>query len=208
LGLCTLGTYHPCSSAGTREPVHIVLNDKKCRMHDTFPLESWISLLSFSTRFICDKIRARSIREIESVQSRVEPVERIVLAVRHNVSQWLSRAYQELCQRQESLSEEEGEKLGLSTVIKLMKAREMLLLSGPDTRDPRFFASRMAQARPPGMSSSSGFFNPSLEPPVRPTSAGELWGQASTWSAGLERFDPHRVEAVVREVFFSESSPR
>lgn len=90
-------------------------------MHDEHAstLESWVSLLSFSTRFICDKARARSIRELEAIQSLVDPVERIVLAVRYNIPQWLSAAYQELCQRQDSLSEGEGERLGLSTAIKL-----------------------------------------------------------------------------------------
>ena len=175
-------------------------------MHDehTFTLESWVSLLAFSTRFICDKIRARSIRELEAIQVQVDPIERIVLAVRHNIPQWLSVAYQELCQRQDSLSEEEGEKLGLSTVIKLMRARE-ILLSGSDMRDPRFI-SRMS--RTPGMSSTSAYLARMqlLETgPVRPGwSADDVFGPLQ---AGVElRFDPQRVADVVREVFLLEGS--
>ena len=178
-------------------------------MHDenTFTLESWISLLSFSTRFICDKIRARAIREIEAIQSRVEPVERIVLAVRHNVPQWLTGAYQELCQRQDSLSEAEGEKLGLSTVIKLMRARE-ILLSGSDVRDPRFYSNRIS--RTAGMSSSSTFMARSMQlldaEPVRPHLGPDFWGAIHTPSVEL-RFDPQRVADVVREVFALEGPP-
>jgi len=170
-------------------------------MHDehTFTLESWVSLLSFSTRFICDKIRARSIRELEAIQSRVDPIERIVLAVRHNIPQWLSGAYQELCQRQDSLSEEEGERLGLSTVIKLMRARE-ILLSGSDIRDPRF-TSRMS--RTPGMSSTSAYLARMqlLDAPVRPGwSSDDVFGPPQ--HTGVEpRFDFQRVADVVREVF-------
>ena len=182
-------------------------------MHDeyAFTLESWVSLLSFSTRFICDKIRARSIRELEAIQSRVDPIERIVLAVRHNIPQWLSGAYQELCQRHDSLSEEEGERLGLPTVIKLMKARE-ILLSGSDIRDPRStFTSRMN--RTPRMSSTSahsGLAGMQLprhlmdSGPVQPLwSSDDVFG---TLHPGAERFDPQRVADVVREVFLLEGS--
>jgi len=178
-------------------------------MHDehTFALESWVSLLSFSTRFICDKIRARSIRELEAIQSRVDPIERIVLAVRHNIPQWLSGAYQELCQRQDSLSEEEGERLGLSTVIKLMRAREMLL-SGSDIRDPRF-TSRMT--RTPGMSSTSAYLHRMhlLDAPVRPGwSSDDVFSPLPHTGAMDSRFDPQRVIDVVREVFSSEGPPK
>ena len=176
-------------------------------MHDehAFTLESWVSLLAFSTRFICDKIRARSIRELEAIQSRVDPIERIVLAVRHNIPQWLSGAYQELCQRQDPLSEEEGERLGLSTVIKLMRARETLL-SQPDVRDPRSM-SRMS--RTPGMSSTSAYLARMQlldSAPVRPG-----WAPDDAFSplhTGVElRFDPQRVADVVREVFLLDASP-
>jgi len=181
-------------------------------MHDeyTFTLESWVSLLSFSTRFICDKIRARSIRELEAIQSRVDPIERIVLAVRHNIPQWLSGAYQELCQRHDSLSEQEGERLGLAAVIKLMKARE-ILLSGSDLRDPRStFTSRMN--RTPRMSSTSahsglvGIHQHLMDSgPVQPLwSSDDVFG---TLHRGVERFDPQRVADVVREVFLLEGSP-
>lgn len=173
-------------------------------MHDenTFSLESWIALLSFSTRFICDKIRARSVREIESFQSQLDPVERVVLAVRHNVPRWLNGAYQELCQRTNTLSEEEGEKLGLSTVIKLMKARETLL-SESDIRGPRFAGSGLP--RPHGMSSTH-FSRLTDITPVRPgLFLDEGFGMTS--HPGHEiRFDPQRVANVVREVFGLEAS--
>jgi hypothetical protein len=177
-------------------------------MHDenAFTMESWIALLSFSTRFICDKIRARAIREIESIQARVDPIERIVLAVRHNVPQWLSGAYQELCQRQDSLTEAEGEKLGLSTVIKLMRARE-ILLSCSDVRDPRFISNRLSRA--PGMSSSSSYMARMQlldAEPVRPHISSDFWGTLHTPSVEL-RFDPQRVADVVREVFTLEGAP-
>lgn len=175
-------------------------------MHDenAIGLESWIALLSFSTRFICDKIRARSIREIEAIQSRVDPIRRVVLAVRHNVPKWLSGAYQELCQRQESLSEQEGEKLGLPTVIRLMRAREMLL-SGTDPR----LISRLGRTPVMSSTSTSAYltrFQLLDNDPVRPPLVSDFWGNVH--APGPEhRFDPQRVADVVREVFALEGSP-
>ena len=175
-------------------------------MHDEyiFTLEYWDSLLAFSTRFICDKIRARSIRELEAIQSRVDPIERIVLAFRHNIPQWLSAVYPEFCRRQDSLSEEEGERPWLSIVVKLVGARETLL-SGSDMRDPRFMP-RMS--RTPGMSSTSAHLTRVrlLETtPVRPGwSSDDVFTPLHT---GVElRFDPQRVTDV-RAVFSLKDPP-
>ena len=66
-----------------------------------------------------------------------DPIEPIVPATRHNIPQRPTGDCQELCQGQKSLSEEEGERLALPTVIKLMKARDVLL-PWSNTRNPRF----------------------------------------------------------------------
>jgi len=153
-------------------------------MHDDheFSLENWISLLSFATRFICDQIRGRAIREIEKGHSKPDPVERVVLAVKHNIPQWLVSAYQELCQRQNPLTEEEGEKLGLPTVIKLMKAREMLMAPIDRMRFPL-----------PGMSSSSQHL---LNNPGRRS------GFFTDVSLDEQmRFEPPKVLQIVKQVF-------
>lgn len=114
--------------------------------------ESWTSLLSFSTHFACDKLRERSIRELEAIQPRLDPVERIVLAVRHNIPHWRSGAYQELCQRRDPLLEVEGERLGVSMVVKLMRAREIRLSAGLATvtaADPGLTQQRSEILYPP-----------------------------------------------------------
>lgn len=161
-------------------------------MHDDHRLlpENWISLLSFATRFLCDKIRKRAIREIEEGHSKLDPVERVVLAVTHNIPQWLVPAYQELCQRQETLTEEEGEKLGLSTVIKLMRARETLM-NQPDAGRMRF-----SQAGLGGMSSSSlsAIANPARRSNLYEFEFDDVRSQSL-------RFDPTRVLQVVKQVF-------
>lgn len=164
-------------------------------MHDDHQqsLENWISLLSFATRFICEKIRRRAIREIEDGHSKLDPVERVVLAVRHAIPQWLVPAYQELCQRQDSLTYIEGEKLGLSTVIKLMKARETLM-STPDSGRMKFAQSGMSY------SSSQQLAN-SLATPARRAGTGYLDYDYDDVRAQPLRFDPTRVTQVVKMVF-------
>lgn len=115
----------------------------------------------------------------------MNPTYRIALAVRHDVPQWLSGAYQELCQRSDPLQEVEGKILGLPTVIKLMRARE-ILLSELSARNPY----RMIRAlRTPSNSFYSGGNQPDTRQPL------------PRFDSVEPRFDPQRVAEVVEEVF-------
>lgn len=71
-----------------------------------------------------EKVRTRAIREIETFA--LDPVDKIILAVNHDVPAWLKPAYVELCQREDPIQEEEAVKLGLSTAMKLARAREYI----------------------------------------------------------------------------------
>ena len=87
----------------------------------------WASLLAISTRFAFDKIRARAISVLSPSSytfSLLDPVDAVVLALKHDVPQWLETAYVLLCMRDEPLDEAEGEKLGVVTTIRIAKARE------------------------------------------------------------------------------------
>jgi len=70
-----------------------------------------------------EKIRQRAITELENF-GVPDPVEKIILAVKHSVPAWLEPAYVELCQRGEPIRSEEAERLGLSIAMKLARARE------------------------------------------------------------------------------------
>jgi len=83
----------------------------------------WSHLLSISTRFKMEKIRQRAITELENF-GVPDPVEKIILAVKHSVPAWLEPAHVELCQRGEPIRSEEAERLGLSIAMKLARARE------------------------------------------------------------------------------------
>jgi len=93
-------------------------------------LDQWISLLSISTRFQLDRIRRRSISEIESHNPQPGAVDKVVLAIRHSVEHWLIPAYCDICERTEPLTDQEAEKLGAVTTARLARARELLRKSG------------------------------------------------------------------------------
>jgi hypothetical protein len=96
-------------------------------MHDDFKLSlrDWIFILSVSSRYDMDKIRQRAIQEIISYRyPRIDPIEKIVLAEKHNIPDWLAPAYASLCQRANPLEEWEAERLGVGVTVKLARARE------------------------------------------------------------------------------------
>ena len=76
-----------------------------------------------------EKVRNRAVKELEGMG--LDPVDRIVLAVGHDVPAWLEPAYVELCTRENPLLEAEAQRLGLSTTLKLMCAREKIRANTP-----------------------------------------------------------------------------
>jgi len=84
----------------------------------------WIDLLAISSRYDFEKIRKRAIKELENAQPATDPVTKVMLALKHDIPEWLQPAYVLLCERPDPLDEAEAEKLGISTTVKVAKARE------------------------------------------------------------------------------------
>ena len=97
---------------------------------ETRPLDQWVSLLSISARFQLDRIRRRSISEIDGHHTQLNTVDRVVLAIKNSVDPWLIPAYCDICERTEPLTDQEAEKLGAVTTARLARARELLRKSG------------------------------------------------------------------------------
>lgn len=87
-------------------------------------LDDWIALLSISTRYIFDRIRDMSIQEIST--KGLDPIRKVTLAEKYNIPLWLSPAFVDLCKRPEPLTLREAEQLGMKTVVRLAKAREIV----------------------------------------------------------------------------------
>ncbi|KAI0694140.1 hypothetical protein BC835DRAFT_1032678 [Cytidiella melzeri] len=95
-------------------------------MHQlTEDLEFWTNLLSISTRFCFDMVRARAIAEIDS-SSLLNPVDRLYLAKKHDVPEWLQPAYFSICKRSEPLEVWEAQRIGWETAIVLAQVRESM----------------------------------------------------------------------------------
>lgn len=94
-------------------------------------IEDWVALLSIATRYVFDQIRDLAILEIS--KQMLDPVKKIMLANKYNIPQWLTPAFLDLCKRPEPISDSEAETLGLRTVVRLARAREL-------TRDKGYVA--------------------------------------------------------------------
>ncbi|KAK6974379.1 BTB domain-containing protein [Favolaschia claudopus] len=89
-----------------------------------FSLGQWITLLSISSRLTFDLLRAHAIQAIEENSTPLDPVDKLVLAMKYKIPQWLAPAYTELCQRPNCLEEWEAEKIGLKNTVRIARARE------------------------------------------------------------------------------------
>ncbi|KAJ6457752.1 hypothetical protein C8R47DRAFT_995487, partial [Mycena vitilis] len=75
-----------------------------------FSLSQWITLLSISTRLGFDLLRAQAIQSIEESPTAFDPIDKLVLAIKYKIPEWLAPAYTALCRRKNCLGEWEAEK--------------------------------------------------------------------------------------------------
>jgi len=159
-------------------------------MHnETTPsLSAWSSLLAISTRFEMNRIRSRAIAEVLNFRPRIDPVDQVVLAVKHDIPEWFPLGYAALCQREEAIEVEEAKKLGLETTVMLAKAREVVRKTSSAVQPSKHSASFGEMTPPP-----TGFFNHVLG-----------LGQTSQIQATQDPapFDTALVSRVVNEIFW------
>ena len=78
-------------------------------------------MLALATQWEFADYRRLAIARLAQLAS---PVDRILLGRRYDIPEWLSTAYLELCTRDDPLSYEEGERLGMRDVILLSDIRQ------------------------------------------------------------------------------------
>ncbi|KAG2347186.1 hypothetical protein BDR05DRAFT_877413 [Suillus weaverae] len=91
--------------------------------------EEWVRLLSIATRYGMERIRARALHELEYLP-QLDPIQKIILARKHDVRDWLLPSYVALCLRRQPLNVLEAVELGLETMVLIAMGRESV-------RDPR-----------------------------------------------------------------------
>lgn len=89
-----------------------------------FSKDDWCNLLSISHRYDCERARERSIKEINKLVPPLADVDKITMAKRFEVEEWLLPACVALVERQAPLTSAEAHKLGLPTTVLLSEARE------------------------------------------------------------------------------------
>ncbi|KAG1888977.1 uncharacterized protein F5891DRAFT_947212 [Suillus fuscotomentosus] len=85
--------------------------------------DEWIRLLSIATRYAMERIRARALHELECLPP-LDPIQKIALARKHDVREWLLPSYVALCLRREPLNVLEAVELGLETMVLIAIGRE------------------------------------------------------------------------------------
>ncbi|KAL0563461.1 hypothetical protein V5O48_018606 [Marasmius crinis-equi] len=96
------------------------------------PIEYWINLLCVSTTFGFFRAREHAIAAIDLCQSSqssnmINPARIIEIANLCGVEKWLKSAYAVLIEREEMVSEEEAEMVGMKGLLVIMRAREARL---------------------------------------------------------------------------------
>ncbi len=149
----------------------------------------WTALLSISTRYAFDKIRDRAISALAPTpyfSNTLDPVEMVVLAVKHDIPQWLEPAYVLICMREESMDDIEGERLGIFTTIRLAKARERFW------REQARMGENKDAETPGGLFGSAGLFGSVRSPCPRRARATQIvhevfWPPSSNATDGAPR---------------------
>jgi len=89
-----------------------------------FSKDDWCNLLSISHRYECERARERSIKEINKLDPPADDVDKIAMAKKFGVEEWLLPACVALVERQTPLTCVEAEKIGLHMTVLLSEARE------------------------------------------------------------------------------------
>ncbi|PBK86915.1 hypothetical protein ARMGADRAFT_998498 [Armillaria gallica] len=86
-------------------------------------VNGWVSVLALSSLWRMT-VRKIAIEHLTRSLSQISPADRIVLGRKYSVAQWISSGCEELASRVGVVSLEEGERVGLSTALRIQHIRE------------------------------------------------------------------------------------
>ncbi|KAF7973594.1 hypothetical protein HWV62_14890 [Athelia sp. TMB] len=98
-----------------------------CKRHSRYHLKSenvvflWTSVLHLAAKWGFESIKCLA---IENLTETAGPVDKIVLGREYSIDEWLPTAYEAVCTRADSLTMEEGTKLGLETALRISAIRQ------------------------------------------------------------------------------------
>ncbi|KAJ3829682.1 hypothetical protein F5880DRAFT_1456999, partial [Lentinula raphanica] len=89
----------------------------------TLSFSEWTSILKLADMWCMDAIREHAISTMKDIPN-VDPVDKVVVAKRYGVDAWLPSSLDAIIRRSQAWSEHDVERLGLSTVLKLVALRD------------------------------------------------------------------------------------
>jgi hypothetical protein len=84
-------------------------------------VDEWTAVLNLAAMWKFESTKAFSIERLANLAS---PIDKIVLGRKHNVVEWLSGAYREVCERDGALTLEEAHRLGMEDVVRISSLRQ------------------------------------------------------------------------------------
>ncbi|KIK62935.1 hypothetical protein GYMLUDRAFT_163653 [Collybiopsis luxurians FD-317 M1] len=92
---------------------------------EVLSLSQWTSVLKLADKWCMKAVRDHAISSMEKLPD-IDPVDKVVIARMYNIHFWLAPLFNEILQRPQSFSESDVNRLGLSTVLRLMSVRDRL----------------------------------------------------------------------------------
>lgn len=89
-----------------------------------YTIDEWRSVLKLSTMWGMTVLRKHCIKKLSPLPSSMSTTDKIVFAREVLAVNWLVDAYCELAKREETISEEEVQNIGLHAAIGILRARE------------------------------------------------------------------------------------
>lgn len=86
--------------------------------------QEWISVLKLSTMWEFTELRERAKQELSKQGMEMETVQKIECGRKYEIKEWVLEGYIALLRRSEIASDEEAERLGWKTVVKLYRLRD------------------------------------------------------------------------------------
>ncbi|CAK5282347.1 unnamed protein product [Mycena citricolor] len=86
--------------------------------------DQWISVLKLANMWLFEQARELAIRQLESHSKTVDPIQRVLLGRRYDVSAWMRSGYTDIASRKESMSMDEARELGLDATWQISQLRE------------------------------------------------------------------------------------
>jgi len=126
-----------------RQLLRVLYPSKAIGCAEVLSFSQWTLVLELADRYCMDSLRRHAISKMEHIQ-QVDPVDKLVLARRFNVSQWLLPSFTEILQRSNSLDHRAVDSLGVETVLRLVAIRDRM----PWQSSRGYYGSQLELERP------------------------------------------------------------